>query len=256
MLLANRNAIITGAASGMGRGVAVRFAEEGCNCVIVDIQDAEAQKTVDMVKAKGRESFAVHCDVSSSSDVKSMVQQAIDKFGKIDIMVNCAGLGTKPRKFLDITEEEYDRVVAVNMKSIFLCCQAIAPHMIANKYGKIVNFASIAAISYGANSLHYSSAKAGAYALSTNIALDLAKHGVYVNTILPGMIRTAMTSVFAPDSIQDLDAFMGKLAEGGVPLKREGTVEDIASATLFFASDLSSYVTADRLCVGGGNPWH
>jgi NAD(P)-dependent dehydrogenase (short-subunit alcohol dehydrogenase family) len=144
--------------------------------------------------------------------------------------------------------------MAINMKSIFLCCQAIAPHMIANKYGRIINIASIAAISYSAISLHYSAAKAGAFALSTNIALDLAKHNIRVNTILPGMIRTNMTRVFAPDNIKDLDAFMGKLAEG-IPLKREGTVDDIASAALFFASDLSSYVTADRLCVGGGNPW-
>jgi 3-oxoacyl-[acyl-carrier protein] reductase len=254
MLLANRTAIITGGASGMGRGIALRFAEEGCSSVVVDIKDAEAEKTVEMVSQKGGEGLAVHCDVSNSKEVKAMVAQAIKKFGKIDIMVNCAGLGTKPRLFLDITEEEYDKVVAINMKSIFLCCQAIAPHMIANKYGKIINISSIAAISYGAISLHYSAAKAGAFALSTNIALDLAKHNINVNTILPGMIRTAMTRVFAPDSVKDLDAFMSKMAEG-IPLKREGTVDDIASAALFFASDLSSYITADRLCVGGGNPW-
>jgi len=254
MLLANRTAIITGGASGMGRGIALRFAEEGCSSVVVDIQDKEAKKTVEMVSRKGREGLAVHCDVSNSKEVKEMVAQAIKKFGKIDIMVNCAGLGTKPRLFLDITEEEYDKVVAINMKSIFLCCQAIAPHMIANKYGKIINISSIAAISYGAISMHYSAAKAGAFALSTNVALDLAKHNICVNTLLPGMIRTAMTRVFAPDSVKDLDAFMSKMAEG-IPLKREGTVDDIASAALFFASDLSSYITADRLCVGGGNPW-
>jgi len=238
----------------MGRGVALRFADEGCSSVVVDLQDAEAQKTAEMVVKKGKKAIAVHCDVSNSTQVKAMVAKAIKEFGKIDIMVNCAGMGTKPRLFMDITEEEYDKVVAINMKSIFLCCQAIAPHMIANKYGKIINISSIAAISYGAISLHYSAAKSGALALSTNIALDLAKHNINVNTILPGMIRTAMTRVFAPDSIKDLDAFMGKMAEG-IPLKREGTVDDIASAALFFASDLSSYVTADRICVGGGNPW-
>jgi 3-oxoacyl-[acyl-carrier protein] reductase len=254
VLLADKTAIITGGASGMGRGVALRFAEEGCSCVVVDVQDAEAQKTAEMVSQKGKKGLAVHCDVSSSTQVKAMVAKAIKAFRKIDIMVNCAGMGTKPRQFLDITEEEYDKVVAINMKSVFLCCQAIAPHMIANKSGRIINIASIAAIAYGAISLHYAAAKAGAMALSTNIALDLAKHNIRVNTILPGMIRTAMTSVFAPDNIADLDAFMGKLAEG-IPLKREGTVDDIASAVLFFASDLSSYITADRLCVGGGNPW-
>lgn len=256
MLLANKTAIITGGASGMGRGIALRFANEGCSSVIVDIQDAEAQKTVDMVKKKGKQAIAVHCDVSNSNQVKNMVAKAIEKFGKIDIMCNCAGLGTKGTPFMDITEEEYDRVVAINMKSVFLCCQAIAPHMKANKYGKIINISSIAGISPGAMSLHYSAAKAGALHLSTSIALDLAKFGITVNAILPGMIRTAMTAVFAGPNVKDLDAFMTKGVEMLVPMKREGTTDDIANAALFYASDMSSYITADRMCVGGGNPWH
>jgi len=256
MLLANRTAIITGAASGMGRGIALKFADEGCNSVCVDLQEAEAQKTADQVIAKGRKSIAVKCDVSNSAQVKSMVDTAIAKFGKIDIMVNCAGLGCKGTFFQDITEAEYDRMVAVNMKSIILTNQASEPHMKANKYGKIVNVASIAGLTPSAMSMHYSAAKAGAYFLSTSIALDLAKYGINVNTIMTGMIRTAMTAVFAGPNVKDLDALMTKLAEGGIPLKREGTVEDIANAALFFCSEMSSYITADRLCVGGGNPYH
>ncbi len=255
-LLENKTAIITGAASGMGRRIATRFAEEGCSSVLADIQDAEAQKTADMVIQKGKKSFAVHCDVSNSAQVKSMVEQAIAKYGKIDIMCNCAGLGTKGTPFADITEEEYDKVVAVNMKSVFLCCSAIAPHMKANKYGKIINICSIAGITPGAFSLHYAAAKAGALFLSQSIALDLAKFGVNVNAILPGMVRTAMTAVFAGPNVKDLDGLMTKLAEGGIPLKREGTVDDIANAALFYASEMSSYITADRMCVGGGNPFH
>jgi NAD(P)-dependent dehydrogenase (short-subunit alcohol dehydrogenase family) len=116
----------------------------------VDLQDAEARKTADMVKEKGRDAIAVHCDVSNSSQVKAMVAKAIEKFGKIDIMCNCAGLGTPGRAFADIVEDEYDKVVAVNMKSVFLCCQSIAPHMKANKSGKIINISSIAGITAGA----------------------------------------------------------------------------------------------------------
>jgi NAD(P)-dependent dehydrogenase (short-subunit alcohol dehydrogenase family) len=254
MLLENKTAIITGAASGMGRGIARRFAEEGCSSVIVDMQDAEAQKTVDLVKEKGRQAFAVHCDVSNGKQVNDMVAKAIEKFGKIDIMCNCAGLGTKGTAFADITEEEYDRVVDVNMKSVFLCCQAIAPHMKANKFGRIINISSIAGLTAGAWSLHYTAAKAGAISLSTCIALDLAKYGVNVNLILPGMIRTAMTAVFAGPNVKDLDAHMAMMAKG-IPLGREGTVDDIANAALFYASDLSAYITADRICVGGGNPY-
>jgi NAD(P)-dependent dehydrogenase (short-subunit alcohol dehydrogenase family) len=255
MLLPNRTAIITGGASGMGRRIAVRFAEEGCSSVIADLQETEAQKTADMVTQKGQKAFVVKCDVSNGAQVKNLVDQAIAKLGKVDIMCNCAGLGTKGTTFADITEEEYDRVVAVNMKSVFLCCHAIAPHMKANKFGKIINISSIAGITPGAMSMHYSAAKAGALFLSQSIALDLAKFNINVNAILPGMIRTAMTSVFAGPGVKDLDSLMKMLSEGGIPLKREGTTDDIANAALFYASEMSSYITADRMCVGGGNPF-
>jgi 3-oxoacyl-[acyl-carrier protein] reductase len=253
MQLKDRVAIISGGARGMGRAVALRFAAEGCSSVIADTLDAEAAQTVAMVTQKGRQAMAVHCDVSNSQSVKEMVEKAIQKFKKIDIMVNCAGIGRPPRLINDISEADYDRVVDVNMKGIFLCCQAIVPHMKANNFGKIINISSLAGISPGAMSADYSAAKAGALMLTQDLALECAKYHINVNAVLPGMIRTAMTADFAPPVIKDLDAFMGKMAEG-IPLKREGTVEDIASAVLFFASEESSYITGDRLCVGGGMP--
>ncbi|MBN1190825.1 MAG: SDR family oxidoreductase [Dehalococcoidales bacterium] len=254
MILENRTAIITGGARGMGRAIALRFASEGCSSVIADVLDEDAAETVKMVEGKGRKAAAVHCDVSSGKSVREMVGKAIDQFGKIDFMINCAGIGKPPKLINDITEEEYDRVVDINMKGIFLCCQAIAPHMKANNYGKIVNISSLAGIVPAAFSIHYAAAKAGALALTQDIALELAKYHVNVNAILPGMIRTAMTADFAPTAVKDLDSFMNKMAEG-IPLKREGTVEDIASAALFLISEESSYITGDRLCVGGGMPW-
>ena len=253
MLLKDRIAIITGGSRGMGKAIALRFAEEGCSSVIADLLDKEAERTIKEASQKGREAIYVRCDVTDSSQVKAMVDKAIDKFSKVDIMVNCAGIGKSPKLIGDVSEEEYDQVVAVNMKGIFLCLQAIAPHMKANNYGKIINIASLAGIVPAPFSIHYAAAKAGALHLSNCFALEMAKYNVCVNAILPGMIRTDMTADFAPPGIPDLDKFMGEMAKG-IPLGREGTTDDIASAALFLASDQSSYVTGDSISVGGGMP--
>jgi NAD(P)-dependent dehydrogenase (short-subunit alcohol dehydrogenase family) len=253
MLLKDRVAIITGGARGMGRAIALRFAKEGCSSVIADLLDKEGENTVADIKKAGKDAIYIRCDVTNSAKVKEMVAKAIVKFKKVDIMVCCAGIGKPPKLINDISEEEYDKVVAVNMKGIFLCFQAIAPHMKANKYGKIISISSLAGISPAAFSIHYAAAKAGAKHLSDCFALEMAKYNVTVNAILPGMIRTDMTRDFAPPMIKDLDAFMGEMAKG-IPLGREGTVEDIAAAALFLASDESSYITGDSIRVGGGMP--
>jgi 3-oxoacyl-[acyl-carrier protein] reductase len=251
MLLKDRAAIITGGARGMGRAIALRFAKEGCSSVIADLLDKDGEQTVADIKKVGKDAIYIHCDVTSSKQVNDMVAKAVVKFKKIDIMVNCAGIGKPPKLISDISEEEYDQVVAVNMKGIFLCLQAIAPHMKENKYGKIVNIASLAGVNPTAYSIHYAAAKAAAKHLSDCFALEMAKYHVTCNAILPGMIRTDMTRDFAPPAIKDLDAFMSKMAER-IVLGREGTVEDIAAAALFLASDESSYITGDSLSVGGG----
>lgn len=253
MILKDRVAIITGGARGMGRAIALRFAKEGCSSVIADVLDQDGVKTVDDIKKAGRDAIYVRCDVTNSAKVKEMVAKAIVKFKKVDIMVNCAGIGKPPKLINDITEAEYDQVVGVNMKGIFLCLQAIAPHMKQNKYGKIINIASLAGISPSPFAIHYAAAKAAARHLSDCFALEVAKYNITCNAILPGMIRTDMTRDFAPPMIKDLDAFMGEMAKG-IPLGREGTVDDISSAALFLASDESSYITGDSIRVGGGMP--
>ncbi len=251
MLLKDRVAIITGGARGMGRAIALRFAKEGCSSVIADVLDKDGEKTVADIKKAGRDAIYVHTDVTKSASVRDLVAKAVAKFKKVDIMVNCAGIGKSPKLINDISEEEYDQVVAVNMKGIFLCLQAIAPHMKANKYGKIINIASLAGINPTPMSIHYAAAKAAAKHLSDCFALEMGKYNVTCNAILPGMIRTDMTRDFAPPAIKDLDAFMSKMAER-IVMGREGTVEDIASAALFLASDESSYITGDSISVGGG----
>ena len=251
MLLKDQAAIITGGARGMGRAIALQFATEGASSCIADVRDKEGEETVKLVKAAGADCIYVHTDVTSSASINDMVAKAIAKYGKIHIMANCAGIGRPPMLINDISDEEYDKIIDVNMKGIFLCLRAIAPHMKENKYGKIINIASLAGINPTAYSIHYAAAKAAAKHLSDCFALEVAKYNITCNAILPGMIRTDMTRDFAPPMIKDLDAFMSKMAER-IALGREGTVEDIASAALFLASDESSYITGDSISVGGG----
>jgi glucose 1-dehydrogenase len=259
VILPNKVAIITGGARGMGGAVALKFADEGCSSVIVDIRDETANKTVEEIKKKGRDAIYVHCNVADRAEVYSMVEQAVNKFKKIDIMVNCAGIARTNEaeagaSFFDIDDEDWYKPMDVNCKGILYCCQAVGAHMRENKSGAIVNVVSIAALTPGPGALPYTTSKAAALHVSTSVALALAPYNIRVNTILPGMIRTDMTAVFAGPNVKDLDAHMAMAAKG-IPLGREGTTEDIANVALFLVSDQSSYVTADKICVGGGNPY-
>lgn len=254
MLLSNTVAIITGGARGMGRGIAIKFAEEGCSSVIADVLEAEAKKTVAEVTKRGREAVFVRCDVRDSRQIQNVVDQTINKFGKIDILVCCAGVGAHPTSIEDISEEEWDRVLDINLKGIFLFCKAVVPHMKERRSGKIINVVSLAARSPGNALIHYAASKGGAATFTVGLALEMAPFNVRVNAIHPGVVRTDMVADLAPVGVTDIDAFLKVLAKI-VPMQRVGTPEDIASAALFLASDLSSYVTGDELVVGGGMPW-
>lgn len=252
MLLSNRVAIITGAARGIGRGIALKFAEEGCSIVIADVRKTEALETVKQVSSKGSKGIFIQCDVSDSRQVREMVNQTIDKFGKVDILVNDAGIGPMPKSITKVTEEEWDKVLAINLKGVFLCCKEIVPHMREKGYGKIINISSIAALC-PAGPVDYTASKAGVMALTIDLGLELAPFNIYVNAILPGMIRTEMIEEFVPAGGKR-DKFFAELANA-VPMKRLGSPQDIAGAALFLASDLSGYMTADRIIVAGGMPW-
>ncbi|MFC2039004.1 SDR family NAD(P)-dependent oxidoreductase [Chloroflexota bacterium] len=253
MLLPNKVAVITGGARGMGKAIALRFAEEGCDSVIADVLDADGAETISEISKKGREALFVHCDVSDSSQVKSMIAQAIERFGKVDILANCAGIGTKPTTLEDTTEEEWDRVMDINCKGTFLTIQAIAPHMQQNKSGKIINIVSMAALDTGPVNFHYSASKAAQLSVTRSAAAALAAYNVCVNAINPGMVLTDMSAVFSGPDVKDVVAHQNEMAQHAVPLKRMGTTEDIAKAALFLASDESSYITGDSICVSGGS---
>jgi NAD(P)-dependent dehydrogenase (short-subunit alcohol dehydrogenase family) len=254
MLLKDKIAIITGGAKGIGRGIALKFASEGCDVVVNALHIEGAQKVADEIKALGRKSLAIAADVANSAEVNEMVARTIKEFGNIDILVNNAGGVSGDAKIEDTTEAAWDRVINVNLKGQFLCCKAVVPYMKINKYGKIINVSSMGAIHPPAPIVHYHSAKGGVLGLTTNLALELAQFNITVNAILPGPIRSEFfTEMLKGMSEAEGKAFF-KMLDNKVPMHRMGTPEEIAGVALFLASDLSSYVTGEAINAGGGLP--
>jgi NAD(P)-dependent dehydrogenase (short-subunit alcohol dehydrogenase family) len=255
VLLSGRVAIITGGATGMGRSTALKFADEECAVVVADISDENGRKTVEELSQAGREGLFIHCDITSSRQVREMVDQALHHFGKIDILVNNAGgtLGIKGGSIDNATEEDWDRILNLNLKGAFLVCKSVVPLMKEKKYGKIINLSSMGAVHPSVSVLHYHSAKAGIIGLTYNLAFELAPFNICVNAIVPGPVVTPFWDSITV-GIADKAAFFSTLAKKEVPLGRVGTPEDISGPALFLASELSSYVTGQIIYAAGGQP--
>jgi NAD(P)-dependent dehydrogenase (short-subunit alcohol dehydrogenase family) len=244
-------AIITGGGRGIGKGIALKFAEEGCCVAIADVNFTNTKDVY--VSESGQETICIECDISDSTQVYRMVEQVISKFGKVDILVNCAGIVETAKPAEDVTEAEWDSVMAVNLKGLFLCCKEVIPHMKAKRYGRIINISSTSAISPASSRIHYIASKAGILGATWDLAFELAAFNICVNAILPGPIRTELWDSQIPPGV-DKDIFFENMGKKFVPMKRIGTPEDVAGVALFLASDLSSYVTASQINVGGGLP--
>ncbi|MGB9921151.1 MAG: SDR family NAD(P)-dependent oxidoreductase [Moorellales bacterium] len=260
MLLADRVAIVTGGASGMGRAIAVKFAEEGCDVAVADVNLPQALQTLEMVRQRGRDGLALECDVSNTQQVKNAVNAVLAKWGKIDILVNAAGKSVggarrgAPASITSISDEDWNRTIAINLTGPFLFCREVVPHMKARRYGKIINISTLGWIHPPAVSPHYHGAKAGVVGLTNDLAAELGPYNINVNAILPGPVRTAfydeMLKGRTPDEIDAFFEAVGKTT----PLQRVGVAEDIAGVALFLASELSSYITGASIPVGGGLP--
>lgn len=256
MLLENRVAIITGGAKGIGRAIALKFAGEGCDIVVNAMHIEGARKVAGEVRALGRKSLAIGADVSNSAQVNDMVARTIKKFGKIDILVNNAGgiSLAKGGAIENTTDDDWDRIVDINLKGQFLCCRAVIPYMKKNKYGKIINVSSMGAIHPPAPIVHYHSAKGGVISLTSNLAFELAQSNITVNAILPGPIRSEFFNEMLKGMNEKEGKAFFKMLDRRVPMQRMGMPEEVAGVALFLASDLSSYVTGEAINVGGGLP--
>lgn len=249
MRLANKVAVITGSGSGIGEAEALLFAREGARVVVNDIQKDKCQRTVDSIKAAGGEASLFVADVSKAAEVKSLMDFAVKTYGKLNILINNAGIGFVGKgdgPVTDVPEPIWDKLMDVNLKGTFLCCKYAVPHMLKSDSGAIVNTSSIAAL-IPAVSSGYAAAKAGVIALTRSIAFRYVKQNIRANTICPGRTETPLLKDLAPNPEAMKELL--KLA----PMGRFAKPIEIAYAALFLASDEASYVTGAVLVVGGGD---
>jgi len=248
MDLKGKVAIITGARRGMGRSHAITLAKAGAKIVVADISLKDCEIVVDEIKKAGGEAMAVKCDVTKKEEVDSMVKAAVKKWEKVDILVNNAGI-CQFKPFLELTEEEWDRTIDINLKGYFLCAQAAAKEMVKQKSGVIVNIASIAMgqVGVGFPTLaHYSASKGGIVAMTETLALELAPYNIRVNAIAPGAIDTPMVESTKADP-KTMEATLSR-----IPLHRMGKSEEVSNLVLFLASGASSYMTGSTVVIDGG----
>ena len=239
-------AIVTGAGRGIGRAIAVAFAAEGARVVVADINADNAAITVSRIRETGQDALAVQVDVSKAEDVARMIQATLKAFNTIDILVNNAGI-LRPTRLEEISEEEWDAVMDVNVKGVFLCTKAVLPTMKAKGGGKIVNMASIAGRSTSTwGGAHYTTAKAAVLGFTRHTAREMAPYHINVNSLSPGSIDTDMARENSTPEQRAAEA-------ATIPLGRFGSPEDVAELVLFLASDEASYITGATVDINGGS---
>lgn len=242
MRLKGKVALITGAGGDLGRGTAIRFSEEGARVMVNDIKREKATETVNLIIDRGGEALANSSDLTRTDEVKEMVDEVTQTWGQLDALVNNAG-DIRDALIVKMSEEDWDFVINLNLKASFLCARAVAPHMIERQYGKIVNLSSMA---YRGNigQANYVSAKAGIVGLTNALGLELARYGINVNCVAPGLIDTPKA--------QSLDEKTRDRLVRMTPMRRMGEIVDIANAILFLVSDESKYITRQTVHVSGG----
>lgn len=244
MRLEGKVALVTGASRGIGREIAYELAREGASVAVNYAgSEAKALELVNEIKAMGREAFAIQSDVSNSDTVNGMVKETVERFGKLDILVNNAGI-TKDNLLMRMKESEWDDVININLKGVFLCTKAVTRQMMKQRSGRIINISSIVGVSGNAGQANYVAAKSGVIGLTKTAAKELSSRGITVNAIAPGFITTDMTDKLN----EEVKAEMLKQ----IPLARFGEPKDIARAVVFLASEDSNYMTGQTLHIDGG----
>jgi NAD(P)-dependent dehydrogenase (short-subunit alcohol dehydrogenase family) len=245
--LAGKVAVVTGGGTGIGRSIALEFAKAGADVAVSGRRPGVLEEVAKEVTTLGRRAIGVPTDVSKKSDVENLIQRATDELGPIDILVNNAANGGSGPSLLDSDEDRWDEIIDTNLKSVYFCCHAVAPGMIARKTGNIINISSVDGLRPSGGCRIYGISKAAMNFLTRGLAIDLGPHGVRVNGIAPGATRTDMLAVDIGNKGEDWEAF-GKR----IPLGRVGQPIDIATAVLFLASDAANYITGQMIAVDAG----
>ncbi len=241
--LTGKVALVTGAAQGIGKAVALLLARHGADIVVSDINLEKAEETAKEIESIGPKAMAIKVNVASLNDVERMVEAVLKKFGKIDILINNAGI-TRDKLILRMTEEDWDIVLNVNLKGTFNCTKAVVRHMAKQRSGKIVSIASVVGEMGNAGQVNYAASKAGVIGLTKTIAREFAQRGINVNAIAPGYIETPMTEVLSDKVKEELKRL--------IPMERLGKPEDVAETVLFLVSEESNYITGQVLNVNVG----
>lgn len=244
MQLQGQVAFVTGAGRGIGKAIALRFAQEGADIAVADLNSGWAQATGKEITALGRRAFVQSVDVSDCDQIQAVIREAATTLGRLDILVNNAGIG-KAQPFLDITKENWERHLHIHLFGTFYCAQAAAREMAKQKYGRIVNIASIAGLMGPIDLAPYGAAKAGILGLTRAAALDLADYGITVNAIAPGPIDTELLRTWPADALRERAQHL--------PIARLGKVEEIAHTALFLASPDSGFISGTVIVVDGGS---
>jgi 3-oxoacyl-[acyl-carrier protein] reductase len=243
MRLRDKVAIITGAASGIGRATAILFAQEGAKVVVADVNDDGGKETVSLITKQGGEAIFVHTDVTKFDQSEELIKFAVQEFGGLHILVNNAGT-TRDRLIITMSEDEWDFVLNTNLKSTFNCSRAAVRHMLRQRYGRIINISSVAGQMGNAGQTNYSASKAGQIGFTKALAREVASRNITVNAVAPGFIDTDLTGAL-PEDIQ-------KGLKDLIPLGRIGEPEEIAKAVAYLASDDAAYITGHVLTLDGG----
>jgi 3-oxoacyl-[acyl-carrier protein] reductase len=243
MDLSGRAALVTGGSRGIGRAIALKLAGRGADIAVSDILTAEAEAVAEEVRALGRQAVALTADVSVSDDVTRMVTKAKAALGKVDILVNNAGIA-RDGLLLRMTDEDWDKVIAVDLRSVFLCTRAVLRDMTRQRWGRIINISSVSGLAGNPGQANYAAAKAGIVGFTRTIAKEMASRSITVNAIAPGLIDTGLAHEL---NDQQREAF-----KSGIPMGCLGTADDIAGAAAFLASEDARYITGQVLAVDGG----